>query len=66
MLTEISVEIDRPIEEVFEYTNNNVVEWSTTVVEDEVIDEKPEVVGTTFLCVTEENGRQMDLELGFS
>lgn len=40
MKSEISIEIDRPIAEVFEYTNNNVPEWSDTVVSDEVIEEK--------------------------
>jgi hypothetical protein len=40
MLTSGSVEIDKPIEVVFEYTNNNVAEWSTIVVEDEVIEKK--------------------------
>lgn len=62
MLSESSVEIERPIEEVFEYTNNNVAEWSKTVIKDEVIDEKPGRVGTTFLCVTEENGRQLEFQ----
>jgi hypothetical protein len=40
MLTSGSVEIDKPIEVVFEYTNNNVAEWSTIVVADEVIEKK--------------------------
>ena len=40
MQTSGSVEIDKPIEVVFEYTNNNVAEWSTIVVEDEVIEKK--------------------------
>lgn len=59
MQTEASAEIDRPIDEVFDYTNNHVAEWSITVVEDEVLDEKIEGVGTTFRCVTEDHGRQM-------
>ena len=54
-----SVEIDRPIEEVFKLTNEHVPEWSIIVVEDEVIQETPEGVGTTFRTVTEEGGRQM-------
>ena len=33
-----SVEIYRPIDEVFEYTNNHVAEWSFAIVEDEVIE----------------------------
>ena len=42
MQTTMSVEIDRPINEVFDYTIHNVAEWSIIVVKDEVIDEKPE------------------------
>ncbi len=53
-----SIEIDRPIDEVFAYTNHQVAEWSLTVVEDEVIEDKGGV-GTTFRCVTEEKGRRM-------
>jgi hypothetical protein len=56
-----SVEIDRPIDEVFTYTNEKVPEWSLTVVEDEVIEDKSGV-GTTFRCVTEERGRRMDFQ----
>jgi uncharacterized membrane protein len=56
-----SVEIDRPIDEVFQYTNEKVAEWSLTVVEDKLIEDK-NGVGTTFLCVTEENGRRMDFD----
>ncbi len=56
-----SIEIDRPIDEVFTYTNEKVAEWSLTVVEDEVIDDK-NGVGTTFRCVTEEKGRRMDFQ----
>ena len=60
MRTEASVEIDRPIEEVFEYTNNHVAEWSITVVEDEVIEATPDRIGSTFRCVTEDRGRRME------
>ncbi len=62
MLTEKSVEIDRPIDEVFDYTTKNVAEWSTIVVADEVINEKPEGVGTTFRCVTADRGRRMEFQ----
>ncbi|MBC8325611.1 MAG: SRPBCC family protein [Verrucomicrobia subdivision 3 bacterium] len=56
-----SVEIDKPIEAVFEYTNNNVADWSSIVVEDEVIEEKNGGgVGTTFRSVTEDRGRRME------
>ena len=58
----MSVEIDRPIKEVFDYTIHNVAEWSIIVVKDEVIDEKPEGVGTTFRVTTEEKGRRMEFD----
>ena len=60
MRTAASVEIDRPIDEVFEYTNDNVAEWSITVVEDKVIESTPDRVGSTFRCVTEDQGRRME------
>lgn len=59
MHSSASVEIDRPIDEVFEYTLENVPEWSITVVEDEVIEQTPDRVGTTFRCVTEDHGKKM-------
>ena len=59
MHSQASIEIDRPIDEVFDYTNKHVAEWSLTVVEDEVIEDK-DGVGTTFRCVTEERGRRME------
>ena len=63
MRTETTVEIDRPIEEVFEYSLNNVVEWSLTCVEDEVLEDRNDGgVGTRFRIVTEENGRKMPFE----
>ena len=61
MHTTASIEIDRPIDEVFTYTNEKVAEWSLTVVEDTLIEEK-DGVGTTFLCVTEEKGRRMEFQ----
>lgn len=57
-----SIEINRPINEVFELTTRNVAEWSIVVVSDEVVKEKPEGVGTTFLTVTEDHGKQMTLQ----
>ncbi len=62
MKNEASIEIDRPIEEVFNYTIHNVPEWSLIVVKDEIIEEKPEGVGTKFRITTEEKGRQMEFE----
>ncbi len=62
MIQRASIEIDRPIDEVFEYTNHNVPKWSLTVVSDEVIEQTPEEVGTTFLCVTENQGQRMEFQ----
>ncbi len=62
MRTEGSVEIERPIEEVFRLTNEHVAEWSSIVVEDKILEEKPEGVGTTFRTVTEEHGRRMEFQ----
>ncbi|WP_153557942.1 SRPBCC family protein [Roseimaritima sediminicola] len=56
-----SIEIDRPIDEVFAYTNDKVAEWSLTVVESEVLEDH-DGVGTTFRCVTEERGRRMEFD----
>ena len=56
-----SVEIDRPIDEVFRYTNGNVADWSLTVVEDELIEDKGGV-GDTFRCVTEDKGQRMEFQ----
>lgn len=62
MQAESSVEIERPIQEVFDYTTGNVAEWSIIVVSDELLDEKPEGVGTTFRVVTEERGHRMEFD----
>lgn len=48
---------------MFEYSLNNVVEWSLTCVEDEVLEERNSGgVGTRFRIVTEESGRRMPFE----
>jgi hypothetical protein len=62
MQNETSVEIDRPIDEVFRLTIEHVAEWSIIVVEDEVIEKTPEGVGTTFRTVTEDRGRRMEFQ----
>ena len=62
MQTTASVEIDRPITEVFDYTTNNGTEWCTIVVKDEVVDKKPDGVGTTFRVTTEERGNRMEFD----
>lgn len=62
MRSEQSIEIGKPIEEVFDVTVNRVPEWSVIVVEDEMIDEKPGGVGSTFRVVTEDHGRRMEFD----
>jgi uncharacterized protein YndB with AHSA1/START domain len=62
MRTTTSVEIDRPIAEVFDYTTTQVAEWSITCVEDVPLEERPGGVGSTFRIVTEERGRRMQFQ----
>ena len=62
MRNEGTVEIDRAIDDVFRLTNDHVAEWSIIVVENEVLEERPEGVGTTFRTVTEENGKRMEFQ----
>lgn len=62
MNTKGSVEIDRPIEHVFRLTNQNVTEWSTIVLEEHIINETADVVGTTMRTITEDHGRRMEFE----
>jgi hypothetical protein len=57
-----SVEIDRPIHEVFRLTNEHVAEWSIVVVEDELLDEAHKGVGTRFRSVTEDHGKRMEFQ----
>ncbi len=56
MESEATVDINCPIEEVFRMATTCTVEWSHLVVEDEVIEEKPGMVGTTFRLVTASQG----------
>jgi hypothetical protein len=62
MQAEASVEMNRPIEEVFDFTNAYVAEWSVTVVEDAVIEETPDRVGTTFKCLTQSQGKEIEFQ----
>ncbi|MBM81028.1 MAG: hypothetical protein CMJ78_10600 [Planctomycetaceae bacterium] len=58
-----SVVVNCPIEDVFRLTINHVAEWSNVVVEDKLInDVNNGDVGTTFLSVTEDNGRRMEFQ----
>ena len=60
MQSSAKIEIDRPVQEVFDYTLYNITEWSTMVIEDEVTSEGPVGKGTTFRTVTEDRGRRME------
>lgn len=60
MQSEASVEIDCPIDEVFRAANEDVVQWSRIVVEREVLEAKPEGVGTIFRVATKQNGQRME------
>ena len=62
MRSEASIEIDCPIDQVFELTNKHVAAWSPVCVEDEVLEEKPGHVGTTFCNVTEDRGKRMEFQ----
>ena len=57
-----SIEIDRPIEQVFEFTLDHTPEWSLVVVENEVLTETPDGVGSTFRVLTEDRGRKMEFQ----
>lgn len=60
MQTERSVEIEAPIDHVFEVATKRVVEWSEIVVEEEILHETPEGVGSTFRVVTVDRGQRME------
>lgn len=60
MKTQGSVDIDRPIDEVFRLTNEHVPQWSLVVVDEQTIEKQPGEVGSTFRSITEENGRRME------
>ncbi|MEL6106397.1 MAG: SRPBCC family protein [Planctomycetota bacterium] len=57
-----SIEIERPIDEVFDAACNAMPHWSDIVVEDELIEDVPGVVGSRFRTVTQEQGKQMIFE----
>jgi hypothetical protein len=54
-----SIVIDCPIDEVLKLTNECVPEWSIIVIEEEQLENTPDVVGSTFRTVTEDRGRRM-------
>lgn len=60
MQSQLSIEINRPPAEVFESTLKNVSAWSLICVEDEVLEEVPGGVGSSFRIVTEDRGQRME------
>lgn len=60
MKSEGSILINRPIEDVFDLTNDHVAEWSIIVVEDEPIETTEDGLGSTFRTVTEDRGQRME------
>ena len=57
-----SIEIDRPIDEVYWLTVDHVPEWSIIVAEDSPVLQTPEVVGSTFPTVTIDRGQRMEFD----
>lgn len=62
MRSQGSIEIDRPIDEVFRLTSDHVADWSLIVIEDEPIETTPEGVGSTFRTVTMDRGKRMEFQ----
>jgi len=59
MAMKASVLIERPIQTVFDLTNDHVTQWSNIVEEEEILKVTPEGIGSTFRTVTSEHGRKM-------
>ena len=59
MQNTLSIEIECPIEEVFRITNEQVAEWSLTVVANKVLDEGQQGLGTRFQTITEDQGHRL-------
>lgn len=62
MKTQCSVEIDAPIDLVFELTNNDVSKWSLVVIDEEIVERTDDVVGSRFRSVTSSNGKELTFE----
>lgn len=62
MKSELSIDIDRPREAVFDVVLKDVAAWSITCVEDERLEDVDDGgVGTRFRTVTEERGRRTEM-----
>lgn len=63
MITTGSIEIEKPIEVVFDYTINNVVDWSETVTEESVLEKDANGNAKRFHIVTKDpKGNPMEFE----
>ena len=64
VITEASVQIQRPIDDVFQLTNEHVPQWSIVVDREEEIDDGPDEVGKRFRTYTKDhdNGKEMVFE----
>ena len=62
---ETSIEINKPVEDVFAFTTNaeNNAKWQDGVVESRVSNQTPEMVGTVITDVRQLFGRKMESEL---
>lgn len=60
MKTQLHIDIDHPLGEVFQRTVHDVTKWSITCVEHEMLKETAEGVGAKFRLVTDDNGRRME------
>lgn len=61
MESQLSIDIARPIDEVFAKALDDVTQWSLTCVEDELL-EGDGGVGSRFRLVTSDRGRRMEFE----
>ena len=57
-----SIEINCPIDKVYQLATEKMPEWSLVVMDDQVIEEKPGGVGSTFRTITEDHGRRMEFD----
>ena len=62
MQSTTSVVVDRPLAEVFLYTNERVAEWSKTVTRIEPLGAKEHGVGARSRVHTEDAGREMEFD----
>ena len=62
MKNHASIEIDRPIADVFRLTHDHVAEWSLVVVEELPLGEGQTGIGARSQIVTEDRGQRMEFD----